>query len=106
MGEISVPKASDATFEAKVLKNFDKHPRLIKSKFAGSGGFGIQHFAGVVNYEVAGFLEKNVDKPPDESADVFQGSTFGVLKSVGEMIAKELAEASAPGKKKVKTVAS
>jgi len=104
--EISVPKATDMTFVAKVLKNFDKHPRLIKSKFANAGNFGIAHFAGPVTYEVAGFLEKNVDKPPDESADVFLTSSFGVLKKIGEKIAAELAEASAPGKKKVKTVAS
>mmetsp|Transcript_78594 Transcript_78594/g.163303 ORF Transcript_78594/g.163303 Transcript_78594/m.163303 type:complete len:1717 (+) Transcript_78594:111-5261(+) len=104
--EISVPKATDSTFLAKVLKNFDKHPRLVKSKFANSGNFGIQHFAGTVTYEVAGFLEKNVDKPPDEAADTFKVSSFGVLNIIGEKIAAELAEASAPGKKKVKTVAS
>ena len=28
--------------------------------------FGVSHFAGIVTYTCDGFLEKNVDKPPDE----------------------------------------
>ncbi|CAE7260227.1 MOCOS [Symbiodinium natans] len=60
-----------------------------------------------VTYSSEGFLEKNVDKPPDEAADLLKGSKLVVLQEIGGAIADELAEATGgPGKKKAKTVSS
>eukprot|EP00913_Durusdinium_trenchii_P032470 g30399.t1 len=60
-----------------------------------------------VTYTCEGFLEKNVDKPPDEAPDLLKASSLSVLQEIGTTIAEELAEATGgPGKKKAKTVSS
>eukprot|EP00434_Breviolum_minutum_P022668 symbB.v1.2.020004.t2/scaffold1659.1/size107071/6 len=59
-----------------------------------------------VTYSCDGFLEKNVDKPPDEAGDLLKASSLTILQQIGTTIAEELAEANAPGKKKAKTVSS
>uniref|UniRef100_A0A7S2NT35 Myosin motor domain-containing protein n=1 Tax=Zooxanthella nutricula TaxID=1333877 RepID=A0A7S2NT35_9DINO len=104
--EVSVPKATDETFHAKICKNFASHARFVAPKFSGHRQFGVRHFAGEVTYTADGFLEKNVDKPPDEAPVLFQASKWEVLKEIGAVIAQELKEAAAPGKKKMKTVSS
>lgn len=103
--EVSMPKASDQTFFSKVLKAHDKHPRMVAPKFAGAMKFGVRHFAGEVTYTVEGFLEKNVDKPPDEAPTLFQASKLSCLSEIGNKIASELAEGGGKSKK-VKTVSS
>jgi len=104
--EVSMPKATDQTFLNKVFKAHEKHARLIVPKISGGGKFGIRHFAGDVTYSCDGFLEKNVDKPPDEAGDLLKASSLTILQQIGTTIAEELAEANAPGKKKAKTVSS
>lgn len=106
--EISVPKASDETFLGKVTSRFGTHPRLVKSKFGGSLLFGIQHFAGEVMYDVSGWLEKNVDKPPEDCVAVFKDSSVGVLREISKVMQQEILESTAcSGKKgKAKTVSS
>lgn len=105
--EVSMPKASDQTFLNKVFKAHEKHARLIVPKISGGVKFGIRHFAGDVTYTCEGFLEKNVDKPPDEAPDLLKASSLSVLQEIGTTIAEELAEATGgPGKKKAKTVSS
>jgi len=106
--ELSVPKATDATYGAKVVKAHEKHPRFVKPKFAGTS-FGIRHFAGEVTYSLEGWMEKNVDKPPDEATKLFQSSSNKIVQEIGEAIAVEVAEAAAAsggrgGGKKTKTV--
>lgn len=105
--EVSMPKATDQTFLNKVFKAHEKHARLIVPKISGGGKFGIRHFAGDVTYSSEGFLEKNVDKPPDEAADLLKASSLTILQQIGTTIAEELAEATGgAGKKKAKTVSS
>jgi len=103
--EVAMPKASDDTFIAKVLKAHEKHPRLVVPKFAGAKQFGIRHFPGEVTYSIDGFLEKNIDKPPDDAPVLFGASTLDVLRQVSKMIALEVAEGGG-GKKKPKTVSA
>lgn len=105
--EVTMPKASDQTFVSKVFKAHDKNPRMIVPKFAGAMQFGVQHFAGEVTYQCEGFLEKNIDKPPEDAPAMLKASKLTVLQEVGGIMATELAEASAgPGGrgKKAKTV--
>lgn len=78
--EVSVPKATDLTFVNKVTKAFGGHPRYAKPKGANDLFFGVVHFAGQVTYSVKSFLEKNVDKPPEDALDLFQASKNSVLK--------------------------
>lgn len=105
--EVAMPKATDATFLSKVFKAHDKHARLIVPKFAGKAEFGIRHFAGDVTYSTNGFLEKNIDKPPDEAPDLLRASNLKILKDLGEKMAVEVQEAASGGRgKKAKTVSS
>lgn len=109
--EVSVPKATDLTFVNKVTKAFGGHPRYAKPKGANDLFFGVVHFAGQVTYSVKSFLEKNVDKPPEDALDLFQASKNSVLKEIGETLAAEAADGGKPGgrpggTKKSKTVSS
>ena len=105
--ELAMPKATDQSFCSKVFKTHAKHPRLIVPKFQGAVNFGINHFAGKVDYDCKGFLEKNIDKPPDEAPGLLQGSALALLKEIGDKIAADVAEANATARgKKVKSVSS
>lgn len=99
--EISVPQGSDKTFLSKTIKAFTSSSRfIVPPAQQGVNIFGVLHYAGKVVYTVDGFLEKNVDRPPPDAADVFQSSSIKVLQSIGNLIRDEQAE----GKKNKKTV--
>jgi len=91
-----VPKVTDMTYVTKVLKQHDKHPRIIAPKFA-KLGFGIRHFAGNVQYTCEGWLEKNADRPPDESAQLLVSSELELLVEIGATMADERAALEAGG---------
>ena len=60
--EIKVPRGSSKGFFNKLIKKYSgekAHQRL--SHKAGSGAFCVKHYAGDVNYQYRGFLEKNKD---------------------------------------------
>merc|ERR1711962_471863 len=64
LGEESLfPKATDKSFEEKLKASLGKLPVFLKpqSKTDKNAHFGISHYAGVVNYNVTGWLEKNKD---------------------------------------------
>ncbi|CAK0836615.1 unnamed protein product [Prorocentrum cordatum] len=102
--ELSIPKASDQTYIAKVLKAHGKHPRLIAPKFSGTLQFGIRHFAGNVTYSCEGFLEKNDDKLPDDAVECLRKSELTVLQEIAEAVSAEVKESSGQRGKKVQTV--
>jgi len=56
------PRATDTTFLNKLHQQFDAkgHPKYLKPRFSKTA-FGVAHYAGDVEYEVAGWLEKNKD---------------------------------------------
>jgi len=104
--ETTLPKGSDSNYLARLLKAHDKHNRFIAPKFTNDLAFGIRHFAGDVTYSCQDFLEKNVDKPPDEAPTLFMTSKLAVLQQVGEKLTQEATESGGGGggRKKVKTV--
>merc|ERR1719348_1463083 len=61
------PKATDKSFEEKLKASLGKLPVFLKpaSKTDKNAHFGISHYAGVVNYNVTGWLEKNKDPVND-----------------------------------------
>ena len=79
--EVVVPKGSDENFRNKVLqRHAASHERLSRPGPKARDAdrcFGIVHFAGEVQYNVAGFLEKNKDlllltlRPPSRAATMY-----------------------------------
>ena len=62
--EINVPKGSDASLLAKLLKKHDKHPNFEKPKPKDKDSrkvFKVLHYAAEVPYNVTNFLDKNRD---------------------------------------------
>ena len=60
--EISVPKATDSTYIAKMGTAFAAHKRYKAAKIGGSMEFTLTHYAGPVTYTVTGWLQKNMDE--------------------------------------------
>lgn len=58
--------------------------------------FGVRHFAGDVLYSADGFVDKNVDRPPEEAPEMLLASSNDVLRSIGSTIDLEIKETAAP----------
>ncbi|KAI8911536.1 P-loop containing nucleoside triphosphate hydrolase protein, partial [Gorgonomyces haynaldii] len=58
--ECVMPKATDKTFYEKVEKNWKQSPKFTTPK-AFNSCFKLHHYAGVVEYNVTGWLDKNKD---------------------------------------------
>uniref|UniRef100_A0A8P4JVD4 Myosin-6 n=1 Tax=Dicentrarchus labrax TaxID=13489 RepID=A0A8P4JVD4_DICLA len=81
--ECMFPKASDATFKAKLYDNhlgkspnFQK-PRIIKGK--PEGHFSLGHYAGIVDYNIGNWLVKNKDPLNETVVGLYQKSNLKLL---------------------------
>ncbi|XP_064201635.1 myosin heavy chain, skeletal muscle-like [Anguilla rostrata] len=81
--ECMFPKASDATFKAKLYdnhlgksNNFQK-PRIVKGK--PEAHFSLIHYAGTVDYNIGNWLVKNKDPLNETVVALFQKSTLKLL---------------------------
>ncbi|KAJ8413255.1 hypothetical protein AAFF_G00092510 [Aldrovandia affinis] len=81
--ECMFPKASDATFKAKLYdnhlgksSNFQK-PRIIKGR--PEAHFSLVHYAGTVDYNIFNWLVKNKDPLNETVVGLFQKSTLKML---------------------------
>ncbi|XP_061095230.1 myosin-7-like [Conger conger] len=81
--ECMFPKASDATFKAKLYdnhlgksQNFQK-PRVIKGK--PEAHFSLVHYAGTVDYNIMNWLVKNKDPLNETVVGLYQKSTMKLL---------------------------
>ncbi|XP_078081481.1 myosin-4-like [Mustelus asterias] len=98
--ECMFPKASDITFKNKLYdqhlgktKNFQK-PKPAKGK--AEAHFALIHYAGTVDYNITGWLEKNKDPLNETVIGLFQK---GSLKLLQALYTGHSAEAEASGKK-------
>merc|ERR1712123_154532 len=75
------PKATDKSFEEKLKAALGKLPIFLKpqSKTDKNAHFGIQHYAGVVSYNVTGWLEKNKDPVNDTVVEIFKSTSSNNL---------------------------
>merc|ERR1712142_1021178 len=76
------PKATDKSFEEKLKASLGKLPVFLKpqSKTDKNAHFGISHYAGIVNYNVTGWLEKNKDPVNETVVELFKsGSSCQLL---------------------------
>merc|ERR1719195_316126 len=71
------PKATDKSFEEKLKASLGKLPVFLKpqSKTDKNAHFGISHYAGVVNYNVTSWLEKNKDPVNDTVVEVMKSTS-------------------------------
>merc|ERR1711868_339078 len=71
------PKATDKSFEEKLKASLGKLPIFLKpaSKTDKNAHFGISHYAGIVNYNVTGWLEKNKDPVNDTAVECFKSTS-------------------------------
>merc|ERR1711881_499476 len=76
------PKATDKTFEEKLKASLGKLPIFLKpqSKTDKNAHFAISHYAGIVSYNVTGWLEKNKDPVNETVVELFKsGSSCQLL---------------------------
>merc|ERR1711910_45662 len=71
------PKATDKSFEEKLKASLGKLPVFLKpaSKTDKNAHFGISQYAGVVNYNVTGWLEKNKDPVNETVVELFKSTS-------------------------------
>mmetsp|Transcript_22310 Transcript_22310/g.67062 ORF Transcript_22310/g.67062 Transcript_22310/m.67062 type:complete len:2536 (-) Transcript_22310:70-7677(-) len=75
------PKATDLTFTEKLGKAFKKNKgTFIPAKQSRHPTFSIKHFAGTVEYDATGFLEKNRDSLAPEMRSLFEQSANPLVK--------------------------
>ncbi|XP_044752121.1 myosin-VIIa-like [Coccinella septempunctata] len=80
--ESKFPKGTDRTMLDKLHSNHQSKKFYVKPKSERTPSFGIQHFAGVVVYDVDGFLEKNRDTFSHDLKQLALSSTNEVLKTL------------------------
>merc|ERR1719282_623815 len=71
------PKATDKSFEEKLKASLGKLPIFLKpaSKTDKNAHFGISHYAGIVNYNVTGWLEEGRRPVNDTVVEVFKSTS-------------------------------
>ena len=71
------PKATDNSFAEKLRTSLGKMPCYLKPKSETDpdAHFAISHYAGVVNYNVTGWLEKNKDPVNDTVVELFKSTS-------------------------------
>ncbi|CAL4075713.1 unnamed protein product [Meganyctiphanes norvegica] len=107
--ESMFPKATDKTFQEKLVSNHEgKSKPFLKPK--GNAHFGIQHYAGIVHYNITGWLEKNKDPLNDTVIDLLKkGSNKLVVLLFADHPGQSAEPEKSGGKKKTggfKTVCS
>ncbi|KAL9181541.1 hypothetical protein ACHAXT_010346 [Thalassiosira profunda] len=87
-------RCTDRTFVSAVYQKcastsnrFDAN----KSQMA-RGMFAIHHYAGMVEYDTAGFMEKNKDEVPMEASELFSNSTCHFVTAVAAVISSKMSE--------------
>nr|XP_055035740.1 unconventional myosin-VIIa isoform X1 [Misgurnus anguillicaudatus] len=80
--ESKFPKGTDATMLNKLNSQHKLNTNYITSKHSHETQFGIQHFAGVVQYETKGFLEKNRDSLHSDIIQLVHSSKNKFIKQI------------------------
>ena len=80
-----VGHSSDRRFTRNLYARCEGHGRFeaSPSQRSGSDLFSVRHYAGPVDYDTGGWLEKNEDRLPASSVRLIEGSGFGLLREIG-----------------------
>eukprot|EP00468_Gymnochlora_sp_CCMP2014_P013783 CAMPEP_0167752288 /NCGR_PEP_ID=MMETSP0110_2-20121227/7052_1 /TAXON_ID=629695 /ORGANISM="Gymnochlora sp., Strain CCMP2014" /LENGTH=1575 /DNA_ID=CAMNT_0007637881 /DNA_START=440 /DNA_END=5167 /DNA_ORIENTATION=- len=77
--ELRLPKGSDSTYVQKLLKTHASNKKYFHKLLKRPNNFVVCHYAGDVEYESYGFLEKNKDRLYEDAFDLLSNSTFKFL---------------------------
>ena len=102
--ECRVPKGTDQSWVEKLYDKCKKYPHFVKPRL-NNAGFIIVHFADRVEYQAAGFVEKNRDTVMEEQIQVLRKSTNKLLLQLVKK-KEEPAEGGKSSSKKRQTVGS
>lgn len=78
--ECLLPKGKDDSFVYKVKKYQQKSTKMIDLKLHRPYEFGVEHFAGTVEYDARSFVQTNMDKLPDNLLGAAATSTNSLIK--------------------------
>jgi myosin heavy subunit len=71
-----LPRCTDATFANTLYQKCSQHPRIQVTKaMQAQFTFAIHHYAGLVEYDTEGFIEKNQDELPKGMTELLQSSS-------------------------------
>ena len=79
--EVSVPRGSDKSFLNKLSKRQKKHPRFVANQRA-RNKFGVNHYAGKVEYTIDNFCEKNKDRLEEDVASMLTESKEPLVEEI------------------------
>lgn len=99
------PKGNDESFVYKIKIVNKDNDRMIDKKLHLKTEFGIRHFAGPVTYDATKFVERNMDKLPEDLIHCVSQSTNKLISSEFQRILEDTKssntqEAKSPGKRK------
>nr|CAB3264111.1 myosin-7 [Phallusia mammillata] len=100
--ESIVPKATDETFKNKLYEQHDKKSKAfvkpkVSGKKSGNAHFSVRHYAGIVDYNVDGWLNKNKDPLNESVLSLFRKSSNKLMSGLFPEVKEE-----GGGKKKKK----
>ena len=89
------PGTTDKTFINDLYQKVSRHKRFEADyRQVGARKFAIIHYAGTVEYESEGFVEKNRDELPKEATELLLSSSNKFVKSLAEIISGDSASAA------------
>ncbi len=81
------PGTTDKTFANDLYQKLSGKPRFEANfRQVGARQFGVFHYAGLVEYETDGFVEKNRDELPKEASDLLLSSSIDFVKELASII--------------------
>jgi len=81
------PGASDKTFALAMYDKCSSHERFeANSRQVAEQLFAVAHYAGLVEYDVEGFVEKNRDELPKSSSDLLLSSSNEFVKTLAQIL--------------------
>jgi myosin-5 len=79
--ECRVPKGADNAWVEKLYTKCKKYEQFVKPRLSNTG-FIIVHFADRVEYQCAGFVEKNRDTVLEEQVQILRSSSNGIVRQL------------------------
>ena len=85
-----LPRSTDNKFTRYLYARCDRHPRFSASSAQRVDYlFSIEHYAGLVEYNTEGWLEKNKDQLPASAAELIKSSDFDLLLDINRFVRAE-----------------